>query len=238
MTKPVCIARDLFHVVRDSYLEPFLGNWGFKHSRKDAFFRIEGDTVWYVYIDFNRDVPRDQGRIDVIVGVGYHSLDRFLKSFPGLAERIANCRGKPTTMGADLALLHPRENREFWIYASSDPAEVANLILDELRTVGFDWLEKYGALDKTIAAWEDGRSRLLTDTMYLAAAYWLRGEHERALKLIEYERDQYGPAETKRTMYHEVESADQFYDWLIQQPKSDPAGNVETGKKRKPRKTR
>ena len=238
MTKPVCIARDLFHVVRDKYIDPFLGNWGFKHLRKDAFFRIEGNTVWFVIIDFVRDVPPDQGRIDVTVGVGYHSLDRFLKSFPGLAERIANCRGKPQTMQADVAQLHPRECREIWIFASSDPAEVANLILDEMRTVGFDWLEKYGALEKTIAAWEGERSRHLFDTMYLAAAYWLRGEHERALKLIEYERDKYGPVEKKRTLFHEVETAAQFYDWLMQQPKSAPVGNVESGNKRKPRKTR
>jgi hypothetical protein len=218
-------------------VENFLRNWGFKHSRKDEFFRIDGDTVWRVYIDFNRDVPRDQGRIDVVVGVGYHSLDRFLKTCPFVSHPIAMRRGKPSHMGAYLAVLHPRESREFWIFASSDPAEVANVILDELRTVGFDWLEKYGALDKTIAAWEDGRSRHLFDTMYLAAAYWLRGEHDRALKLIEYERDKYGPFEKKRAMYHEVETAAQFYDWLIQQPKSAPAGNVESSKKGKPRKT-
>jgi hypothetical protein len=137
-------------------------------------------------------------------------------------------------MQADVAQLHPREYRPIWIFASSDPAEVANAILDELRTVGFDWLEKYGALDKTIAAWEAERSRHLFETMYLAAAYWLRGEHDRALALIEYERDKYGPVETKRRMYHEVESAAQFYDWLLQQPRSAPEASARE-KKRSPR---
>ncbi len=172
---------------------------------------------------FVRDVPRDQGRVDTGVGVGYTSLAMRFSRRVRYSLTPSNCsRGKPTAIAAaaDLAFLHPRENREVWIYASSDPAGVANTILDELRTVGLDWFEQFGSLEQTIAAWEAKKCRHIRDTLYLAAAYWLRGDPDRAVALVERERDQYGPFEQKRALFHEVERAAQFRDWLIQQPKS------------------
>jgi hypothetical protein len=230
MTKSVCIARDLFHAVRDEHLEPFFRNWGFKHSPRGVFVSRIGDALWRVAVDFVRDVPRDQGRIDVSLGVVYTSLANFLKNCPILADTIKMHGNNPLAVAADLAFLHPRENREVWIFASSSPAEVANTILDEMRTAGFDWFEKNGSLDQTIAAWEAKSSRRLWDTIFLSAAYWLRGDHDRAIKIVEKERDQYGPFEQKRALFHEVDTAAQVYEWLIQQPKSGSQIGADFGK--------
>ncbi|MBS0266469.1 MAG: hypothetical protein JSS02_31345 [Planctomycetes bacterium] len=219
MNNPICIARDLFEIVRDEHLAPFLKSLGFEYVRKNIFVRSDGDTIWQVATDFVRDTPRDQGRIDINLGIANQSLGQFLKSCPVMATVIKAYRSKPIVMAAMLSLLRPREYREIWIYGNSDPAVVAKMILEDLEFVGIDWFERHGTIEKIMVTWQAKRSRHLWDSFYLAAALWLRGDEKQAMKIVEDARDYYGPFEKKRAIFPDVDEAAQFYDWLIQQPR-------------------
>lgn len=59
-------------------------------------------------------------------------------------------------------------------------------IVEEIRRYALPFFEKYGTLDKCVIAWESEIVYNLGTSVdfYLPAAYWLRGERERALGYV------------------------------------------------------
>lgn len=173
---------DVYDEILDASVAPALVAQGFKRSRLDTFYRIEGNCVWKIAFVLSSKSGGAHGNFTGSVCVGFPELALFLKDFP--QANIKETR-RPCTMAAALNYLRPPHNWPEWaITSTSNPQtlgfEFAKVLIDH----GLPFFEEFGSLEKAVAAWEQGVTHNLTNRaeFYLAAAYWIQGNREKALR--------------------------------------------------------
>jgi len=90
-------------------------------------------------------------------------------------------------MATDLGHLMPIHNLYEWrILPDTDETATGHEIVEAIELYGLRYFKDYGTLDKALAAWENGINYNLgsRSDYYIAAAYWLRGDRERAIEFI------------------------------------------------------
>jgi hypothetical protein len=160
---------------------------GFRKVKHYWFVQWQGDSFRRVAVGFRTVSGRDEGWIEVTVGIGFRSLDTLLSkcrldmelfnpdspcAIATLTERL---RGGP-----------PYQTVQWRILPDVNANAVGPEVVNEVKEWALPFLDQHSSLEYTMAAWEAGQyyvTRFQRD-VYLAAAYWLRGEEERAVKVI------------------------------------------------------
>ncbi len=199
------MVRAKYKKIVTDYAAPLLLNAGFQGVGKEWFFRWVGDAYWRFAFYLTRIPGLKLGTMVVAVGVGFKSLAEFMKDFPLVKPDI----GKPCAMATDLGHLRPPYQYHEWrLVPETDEDQVGREIADDIKAYGFDFFEKYGTLEKTVAAWEAGVYYNSAFKFYLPAAYWMRGERERALAYVR-ENIAYYDAKYK-------EKKPTQWDWMVE----------------------
>jgi hypothetical protein len=156
-------------------------------NEKDGFQHWEGDCLWHLYCAFRMEKNRDEGWIDVTVSVGFRSLDEFLQKCPELGGIDPK---QPCAMATDTGGLRggpPYQAVQWRILRDTNPDTIGPEVVEEIRNYALRYFQEFGSLEKCLDAWEH-RIFYNTDAFhgdaYLAAAYWLKGEKDRALNHV------------------------------------------------------
>jgi hypothetical protein len=168
------------------FVTPCLVRAGFKRASKDRFFLREGDALWRVVCGLRPEPGRDEGWLDVTVCIGFCSLAEFLCACPLVRIRDPE---KPCAMATNLGHLMPIRNFYEWrLLPDTNEITIGREIVEAINTYGLHYFEKYGTLDKALAAWEKGVNYNLGSRVdyYVAAVYWLRGDRGRAIEFIHH----------------------------------------------------
>jgi hypothetical protein len=185
MRKADKVSSAIYIKVVSDYVAPMESAAGFRKTRKDWFQRWEGDCLWRISCYLRQERGRDEGWFSITVCVGFRSLAEFLAPCPVCP--VTDIKS-PCAMGTDLGHLRPPYNLHEWrVLPSTDVTWLGGEAVRELRDYGLPFFEQYGSLDKALKAWEHGTVYNLGSRVhfYRAAAYWLRGERQRAVDLIE-----------------------------------------------------
>lgn len=174
----------IYDRIVSDYIATPLSRMGFQRARPDFFIRWKGDCLQRVASLLTTNRATAEGKILVTVCVGYRSLEAFLhKCSFSTADRVQ----QPCAMATDLGHLHaPYQYQEWRILPHTDPIVMGVEIGKELKEFGVPFLERFSTLDEALKAWEAGVRYNLgaRAVFYVAAAYWLRGDRNRARQVV------------------------------------------------------
>ncbi len=209
--KPIRVTEAIYHSIVQSVLQPYLTAAGLKRTGRYWFYRREGDTYSRLSLGLQKSRITDEGWIDMHLCVGFYSLTRFVSGWSLLSVDPKKPCAMPTTLlGLDRSL----RGKQWHLMPSTSAQEIGQEILDAIREHGLPFFARYGTLEKITNAWESGIAFNLGRKVhcYLAAAYCLRGEPERALAYINACVNQYDP--TIRTELDNRRFCEAFREFL------------------------
>ncbi len=188
MSRSRAISKKIYNRVLEDFVRPFVLGAGFDATNeKDGFQHWQGDCLWHLYCDFRMEKDRDEGWIELTVSIGFRSLDRFLQKYPELGRINPK---QPCAMAAGTGRLRggpPYQAVQWRILPDTDPDAIGPEVVEEIKNWALPYFERYGSLDKALTAWEAGiffNTPFPAGDCYMAAAYWLKGDRDRALNHI------------------------------------------------------
>src|SRR6266852_5982755 len=188
MSRSQAVSKQIFNQILEDYVHPYALELGFTRGKKAGWYvRWEGDCLWDLTCAFRMEKNRDEGWVFVSMCVGFRSLDEFLQRYPELGGINPN---EPCAMGTDTSHLRggpPYQSIQWRILPGSDADDIGPEVIHEIKNYALPYFDRFGSLDKCVAAWEAGifyNAGVPHGDCHLAAAYWLRGDRERALNHI------------------------------------------------------
>lgn len=178
-------ASDIYQEVVSRFVAPLLERKGFKRGKKDWFFHWEGESLWRVATGFRKVPDRDEGWLSITVCVGFKDLASFLQDFSKEDIKGVN---EPCIMATDIGHLKPPYSFfEYRLLPDINTAFLGSVVTNDIETFLLPYFTQYGDLEKALAAWENGITYNLGAgaDLYIASAYWLRGDQKRAIEFIE-----------------------------------------------------
>ena len=190
MPRKITETRQIYTMIVDTHIAPVLLDRGFARLKKyyNWFYRESGDCLQRVSESFRPVRGRDEGWLSMHVAVGFASLTQLLATCPAVGEEIKAYAGKPVFVCETVGKREPRmEYWEWGILPDEDPSQLGREIVESLERYGLPYFGEMDCLGKAITAWEGMRAKglLQSEVYFLAGAYWLSGDYDRAFALLE-----------------------------------------------------
>jgi hypothetical protein len=215
----------VFQDVVQRYVDPIAFGAGFQRPMKKhaVYYRWNSDCLHTLACGFRPEKGRDEGWVEVSACVGFRSLAEFLSQYPEMGIGQSADPNEPCAMGGLTGRLRggpPYQAVQWRTFPDSDPDEIGPEVVQEITNHAFPFYERYGTLDKALAAWETGvvYTSGFSNDCNISGAYWIKGNHERAVQYfgnrLEYWRGRY-EKDHLRTDWFTVERYESFLNFLM-----------------------